>query len=115
MAITLRAVAQMSTKRCKKSLFLIPFCFTFANAFFGFLSVIEALRGNVMLSALCIGFAACADALDGRLARALGSSSYLGAELDALCDACMQMDPTSCSRQSCLTEMRLSLTRQGCQ
>ena len=87
MAITLRAVARMSTKRCKKSLFLIPFCFTFANALFGFLSVIEALRGNLMLSAFCIGFAACADALDGRLARALGLSSCLGAELDALCDA----------------------------
>ena len=87
MAITLRTVAQLSSKRCKKSLFLIPFCFTFANAFFGFLSVIEALRGDLILSALCIGFAACADALDGRLARALGSSSYLGAELDALCDA----------------------------
>jgi len=87
MAITLRSVAQMSGKRCKKSLFLIPYCFTFANAFFGFISVIEALQGNLVKAACYIGLAACADALDGRLARAFGSSSYLGAELDGLCDA----------------------------
>lgn len=87
MAITLRSVAQMSRKRCKKSLFVIPYCFTFANALFGFISVIEALQGNLGKAACYIGLAACADALDGRLARAFGSSSYLGAELDGLCDA----------------------------
>lgn len=87
MAITLRAVAQMSSKRCKNSLFVIPYFFTFANAFFGFLSVIEALQGNIVQAACCIGLAACADAFDGRLARAFGSSSYFGAELDGLCDA----------------------------
>lgn len=87
MAITFRSVAHMSGKRCKKSLFLIPYFFTFSNAFFGFISVIEALQGNLAKAACYIGLAACADALDGRLARAFGSSSYLGAELDGLCDA----------------------------
>ncbi len=87
MAITLRSVAQMSGRRCKKSLFLIPYYFTFANALFGFISVIESVQGNLIKAACYIGLAALADALDGRLARAFGSSSYLGAELDGLCDA----------------------------
>ncbi len=77
----------MGKKRYKKSLFIIPYCFTFANALFGFLSLIAALKGNFILAASYIGLAACMDACDGRLARAFGSTSYLGAELDGLCDA----------------------------
>ncbi len=87
MECTLKAVASVGKKRYKKSLFLIPYIFTFANALSGFLSVIAALEGRFMVSALYIGLAACMDACDGRLARALGSTSYLGAELDGLCDA----------------------------
>jgi CDP-diacylglycerol---serine O-phosphatidyltransferase len=87
MALTLKAVTQLGKKRYKKSLSIIPYFFTFANALFGFLSVIAALKGNFVLAASYIGLAACMDACDGRLARAFGSASYLGAELDGLCDA----------------------------
>ena len=87
MECTLKAVASVGKKRCKKSLFLIPYIFTFANALCGFLSVISALEGNFNVSALYIGLAACMDACDGRLARAFGCTSYFGAELDGLCDA----------------------------
>ena len=87
MRSTLPIDTQQGRKRCNKPLFLIPYFFTFANAFFGFLSVIEALQGNIVNAACCIGLAALADGCDGRLARAFGSSSCLGAELDALCDA----------------------------
>ena len=87
MALTLKAVTTMGKKRYKKSLYIIPYFFTFANALFGFLSVIAALKGNFVLAASYIGLAACMDACDGRLARAFGSTSYLGAELDGLCDA----------------------------
>lgn len=81
----------MSLKILRKSgrynLYIIPYIFTFANAFFGLLSVINALNDNLIASAYCIILAACMDCFDGRLARAFGSTSYLGMELDSLCDA----------------------------
>lgn len=86
MAMPLKAIAGRRG-RYKKSLHIIPFFFTFANAFFGFLSVIEAVQGDIIKAASCIGLAALADACDGRVARVLGVSSCLGVELDSLCDA----------------------------
>ena len=71
----------------KKVLRPIPYFFTFANAFFGFLSVIYSLDGNIVSAVYCIFCAAIMDGFDGRLARLLGTSSSLGMELDSLCDA----------------------------
>ncbi len=71
----------------KRKLFIVPFFFTFANAFFGFLAVTNVFNGNYMRAAYCVLFAALMDVLDGRLARALRTSSYLGMELDSLSDA----------------------------
>ncbi|MCK5632330.1 CDP-diacylglycerol--serine O-phosphatidyltransferase [bacterium] len=72
----------------KKKLFMIPYFFTFANAFLGFMAVIKTLEGNYAVAAYCIIVAVLImDTLDGRLARALHSSSSLGMELDSLCDA----------------------------
>jgi CDP-diacylglycerol--serine O-phosphatidyltransferase len=71
----------------KQKLFLIPFVFTFANALLGFLAIINALDGKYIAAAYCIVLAAFMDMIDGRLARAFGSSSSLGRELDSLCDA----------------------------
>lgn len=87
MALSLKAVTQKSKKRCKDSMFLIPYLFTFANALFGFLAVVESIQGNTLHAACCIGLAALMDLFDGRVARALGSTSFIGAELDTLCDA----------------------------
>ena len=71
----------------KKSLFVIPFFFTFANAVLGLLSVCKALDSEFIAAAYCILLAAFLDGLDGRLARAFGSTSILGMELDSLSDA----------------------------
>jgi CDP-diacylglycerol---serine O-phosphatidyltransferase len=71
----------------KRRLVMIPFLFTFANAFFGLLSVLYALEDSYILAAYCIFAAAFVDGLDGRIARALGTTSTLGMELDSLCDA----------------------------
>lgn len=71
----------------KQKLCFIPFIFTFLNALFGLLSVIKILDGQFMLAAYFIILAACMDFCDGRLARAFGSSSCIGMELDSLCDA----------------------------
>jgi CDP-diacylglycerol--serine O-phosphatidyltransferase len=71
----------------KKNLFIIPFFFTFGNAFCGFLSVVNTLEEDYFTAALFILLAACMDLCDGRLARWFGSTSVLGMELDSLCDA----------------------------
>ena len=73
--------------KSKKNLFLIPYFFTYMNAVFGLISILRALEGDYFASGGYILLAACMDAFDGRLARALGSSSYFGMELDSLCDA----------------------------
>ena len=77
----------MKKKKPNKLFVFIPYFFTFANAFFGFLSIMYALDGNCSAAAYSIFFAALMDGFDGRLARLLGVSSYLGMELDSLCDA----------------------------
>lgn len=71
----------------KRRLYVIPYLFTFANAFLGFLAVIRALDGDYAIAAQCIVLAAIMDMLDGRLARMLDSTSSIGMELDSLCDA----------------------------
>jgi CDP-diacylglycerol--serine O-phosphatidyltransferase len=71
----------------KKRLFIVPFLFTFANACLGMMAVLYACEDCYVQACYCIIGAALADALDGRLARALGSCSSLGMELDSLCDA----------------------------
>lgn len=68
-------------------LHIIPFLFTFANALFGFLSVIKTLEDQFIAAAWCIVFAAIMDFFDGRIARLLGTATYVGRELDSLCDA----------------------------
>jgi len=71
----------------KKKRTIVPFIVTLANAFFGLLSVLYALDNQFIVAAYCIGAAAILDGMDGKLARAFGSSSTLGMELDSLCDA----------------------------
>ncbi len=81
--LNLRKIKDSGTKK----LFIVPYIFTFANACFGLLSVLYAWDDLYKNAALCIVYAACADALDGRLARLFNSCSSLGMELDSLCDA----------------------------
>jgi CDP-diacylglycerol--serine O-phosphatidyltransferase len=57
------------------------------NAVFGLVSILRALEGDYFSAAGYILLAILMDSFDGRLARALGSSSYFGMELDSLCDA----------------------------
>lgn len=88
MLAVLKALRKKRKKESKPSRWsYIPYLCTFGNAIFGFIAVTQALQGNFIAAAYCIGFAAFMDACDGRLARAFGSSSYLGGELDSLCDA----------------------------
>lgn len=76
----------MCQERYRKRLTPLPFFFTFANACLGFLAIIKALEGNYISSVYCILAAAFMDVFDGRLARALGTTSMIGVELDSLVD-----------------------------
>ncbi len=71
----------------KKGLQFLPHLFTLGNAFFGFCSVIFASQGYLFSAAYLILLGALMDALDGRIARMVGSSSDFGVQLDSLSDA----------------------------
>lgn len=79
-------LAIIRQERYRKRLTPIPFFFTFANAALGFLAVIQALEGNPIAATYCILAAGFMDVFDGRLARALGTTSMIGVELDSLVD-----------------------------
>ena len=87
MAMLIQAKLTKLTKVKKQRYKFVPYIFTYLNALCGFLAILKALDGDTVRAALLILVAACMDAIDGRLARALGSTSYFGMELDSLCDA----------------------------
>lgn len=59
---------------------------TAANALFGGLSIMMSIEGHCDLAAIFILIAMVADALDGRVARALHTAGPMGVELDSLSD-----------------------------
>lgn len=79
-----RSVRESGKAQLKK---LIPFAFTFANALFGFLSIIKTFEEDFVSAAWFIIAAVIMDGLDGRAARYFGTENELGGELDSLCDA----------------------------
>ncbi|MBD3409743.1 MAG: CDP-diacylglycerol--serine O-phosphatidyltransferase [Ignavibacteriales bacterium] len=70
-------------ERPKKAL---PSLFTSANLAGGFISIVFASQGEILLAGWIVVGAAICDALDGVVARALGVSSKFGMELDSLAD-----------------------------
>ncbi len=64
----------------------LPCMFTLASSFCGFYAIIAAINGEFKTAAIAIIVAAVFDALDGRVARATGTTSKFGMELDSLCD-----------------------------
>ncbi len=74
-------------RRLRRSLKLLPNLFTLANAFFGFCALVLAAHNNPEAAAYCILLGASMDALDGRIARLINSTSQLGMQLDSLADA----------------------------
>lgn len=59
---------------------------TATNALFGGLSIMMSIEGWYQPAAVCILIAMVADALDGRVARALHTAGPMGVELDSLSD-----------------------------
>ena len=66
---------------------MLPNGFTLANLFCGIYAIILATKGEHSLAVRFILIGAMCDAMDGRVARATGTGSPFGAELDSLVDA----------------------------
>lgn len=65
----------------------LPNGFTLGNLFFGILAIVDASRGAFSHAVLWIVLGAVCDMFDGRVARATGTGSRFGEELDSLVDA----------------------------
>lgn len=73
-------------ERLRKGIYILPNIFTSLNLFCGFLAIISAIEGNYERSALLIIGGMVFDILDGKVARATGTTSKFGVEYDSLAD-----------------------------
>ena len=71
----------------RPSMVMLPNGFTLANLFFGIYAIVTASRGDYARAVTYILIGALCDAMDGRIARATGTGSRFGEELDSLVDA----------------------------
>jgi CDP-diacylglycerol--serine O-phosphatidyltransferase len=70
----------------RRGVVILPSGLTLANLFCGIFAIVSASRGMFDQAGFLIVLGGVADALDGRVARATGSGSRFGAELDSLVD-----------------------------
>ena len=70
----------------RRAVVVLPSGLTLANLFCGIFAIVNASRGQFDVAGLLIVLGGVADALDGRVARATGSGSKFGSELDSLVD-----------------------------
>lgn len=73
-------------QKLRRSVVVLPSGLTLANLFCGVFAMISASRNQLDTAGLLIVLGGVADALDGRVARATGSGSRFGSELDSLVD-----------------------------
>ena len=71
----------------RRAVVLMPNGLTLFNLFCGIYAIILAIRGDFNAAPAFIVLGGIADALDGRVARATGTGSRFGEELDSLVDA----------------------------
>ena len=71
----------------RRAVVQLPNGFTLFNLFCGIFAIVLASRQDFARAALFVFLGGIADALDGRVARATGSGSRMGEELDSLVDA----------------------------
>ncbi len=75
-----------SASKVKRGIFIIPNLITSAAFFCGFYSIIASINGDYYKAAWVIILAMFLDGLDGRIARATGTTSNFGMEFDSLSD-----------------------------
>ncbi len=74
-------------QRVRRAVVLLPNGLTLINLLCGIYAIILAIRGDFGAAPLFIVLGGIADALDGTVARATGTGSQFGEELDSLVDA----------------------------
>jgi CDP-diacylglycerol--serine O-phosphatidyltransferase len=74
-------------KAVRRAVVLLPNGLTLFNLFCGIYAIIVAIRGDFAAAPAFIVLGGIADTLDGRVARATGTGSRFGEELDSLVDA----------------------------
>ena len=82
-----RHQARPEVNRPRRAVIILPNGATLASLFFGVFAIVAASRSEFDTAARCVVAAGIADALDGRIARATGTGSRFGSELDSLVDA----------------------------
>ncbi|MEJ2683049.1 MAG: CDP-diacylglycerol--serine O-phosphatidyltransferase [Candidatus Sulfobium sp.] len=70
----------------KKGIYILPNSLTLSGMFFGFYSILSAIKGNFNYAAWAIMIAVVFDGLDGWVARLTHSTTRFGIELDSLSD-----------------------------
>jgi CDP-diacylglycerol--serine O-phosphatidyltransferase len=78
---------QRRRQAVRRAVVLIPNGFTLINLFCGIYAIVKAMNGDFSFAAALIVLGGIADMLDGRVARATGTGSRFGEELDSLVDA----------------------------
>src|ERR1700744_5479652 len=86
-------------RRPRRAAYALPTLFTAGNIFLGYISILRAFRGALLVSsgaagaddhfpvaAQAIGAAVFLDGLDGRIARMTNTTSDFGREMDSLAD-----------------------------
>ena len=86
MLIPHRRATDVSHRRFRRGVYLLPSLMTLGNLFCGYACVIYSMRGEYAIAAPFVGIAMVLDTLDGRIARLTGTTSEFGLQFDSLAD-----------------------------
>lgn len=84
-----RPLQRFRNHKLRRGVYLLPSACTVVNLLCGYYAVLATLEGTVSdldKAAAAIGFAIVFDSFDGRIARAMGTTSAFGREFDSLAD-----------------------------